>query len=169
MYLGYYISMNKIVRNVNGMKLNRKGFTLIEMLAVVVILGILMAIMTSVVGNLIEENKKNNFESLKSGIFSATKNYLSDFRYEIAVKGLPCNNSNEEKDVASVNGEVLTDSKLPLQSLVSKKYLKGDVRNPFNRESLNLNKVYVVIKYSCKRKDYSYSIQDDSGSGLTWN
>ena len=151
------------------MKLNRKGFTLIEMLAVVVILGVLMTIMVPVVGHLIDENKKNNFESLKSGIFSATKTYLSDFRYEIVVSGLPCNNSNDEKDVASVNGEALTGSKIPLRTLVTKKYLKGDVKNPFNRENLNIDRVYVVIKYSCKRRDYSYSIQDDSGSGLTWN
>ena len=40
--------------------LNNKGFTLIEVLAVIVILSILMAIMVPSVGNIIQKNRKSN-------------------------------------------------------------------------------------------------------------
>ena len=40
--------------------LNNKGFTLIEVLAVIVILSILMAIMVPSVGNIMKKNKEDN-------------------------------------------------------------------------------------------------------------
>ena len=65
--------------------LNNKGFTLIEVLAVIVILSILMAIMVPSVGNIMKKNKEDNYQNLKDSIISAAKIYISDNRYQITV------------------------------------------------------------------------------------
>jgi len=44
-------------------KLNKKGFTLVELLAVIVILGLLMVVAASVMGNVQENSKKASLET----------------------------------------------------------------------------------------------------------
>ena len=83
------------------MNLNNKGFTLVELLAVVVILSILLAFMYPNVNKLINENKEKNYEKLESSIKSAAKMYISDYRYKISVDG---------ENITSINDSLITDS-----------------------------------------------------------
>ena len=152
------------------MKLNNKGFTLIEVLAVVVILSVLAAIMVPSVNYIINQNKENNYENLKNSIISAAKIYLSDNRYEISINKL-CSNATEKITITSINGKNLTNSKLPIKWLVDSKSLStnsdGDIINPSNKnKKLNLDDSYVLVKYQCSNKDYTYTLEDDS---LKWN
>ena len=152
------------------MNLNNKGFTLVEVLAVVVIMSILVAIMVPSVNNLIDKNKETNYQSLKDGIIHATKVYLSDNRYDIKIEK-SCSSDTEEINVTHIKDEVLTDSKLPIKWLVDNKDLStnsnGDITNPKNSEEvLDLTNSYVLIKYQCRNKDYKYTLEDDS---LIWN
>ena len=81
------------------MNLDKKGFTLVEVLAVIVILAILMVIMVPSVNHLINMNKGNSLKSLKNGILNSAKTYVSDYRYEIKIDSLPCASIDEVKDV----------------------------------------------------------------------
>ena len=54
----------------------KKGFTLIELLAVIVILAIIAVITVPIIGNVIEESKKQALESSVKGIIDAT-NYFA--------------------------------------------------------------------------------------------
>ena len=152
------------------MKLNNKGFTLIEVLAVVVILSVLAAIMVPSVNYIINQNKENNYENLKNSIISAAKIYLSDNRYEISIDKL-CSNNTEKINIISINRNEITDSKLPIKWLVDSKSLStnsdGDIINPSDKnKKLNLDDSYVLVKYQCSNKDYTYTLEDDS---LKWN
>lgn len=44
-------------------RLNKKGFTLVELLAVIVVLAIIMVIATQAIGNVIKENTAKSFKS----------------------------------------------------------------------------------------------------------
>ena len=70
------------------MKLNYKGFTLVELLAVIAIMGMLAVIMVPTISGVIEENKKNNSENLKNSIKSSARAYISDNRYQLIKKYL---------------------------------------------------------------------------------
>ena len=54
----------------------KKGFTLIELLAVIVILAIIAVITVPIIGNVIEESKKQALEASVNGIIEAT-NYFA--------------------------------------------------------------------------------------------
>ncbi len=159
------------------MKLNNKGFTLIEVLAVIVILSLLMAIMVPSVGSILNKNKQSNYESLKKSIINSTKMYLSDHRYDITIidptdptKSCETEGINE-LNVASIGEDItLTDGKLPIQVLVNEGNLKTDsnnnIRNPKNNsQNLDKENSYIIIKYICNKKDFSYQLED---SYLTW-
>ena len=58
--------------------MNNKGFTLVEVLAVVVILGVLATIMIPTIGSVINQNKEDNYKNMEKTILNATKLYVSD-------------------------------------------------------------------------------------------
>jgi len=144
------------------MKLNNKGFSLVELLAVIVILSILMAIMVPSVNYLIDKNKEDNYVKLKEGILIAAKIYLSDNRYDIAIANT-CTSSDEKINVTYILGKELTESKLPVQWLIDSKDLTtnsdGNIVNPRNKTKvLDLDNSNIEIKYLCSKKDYSYTL-----------
>ena len=153
------------------MKLNRKGFTLVEVLAVVVILGIIMLIAIPNVNKLIIRNKKENCEAMKKNIINATKNYFSDYRYKVSVKIDDCTSENTQAKVSSINNIELKDYnyRLPINVLIENGYLKAKdnkLKNQVTGKEINNENTYVTVKYNCSRKDYDYSIDIDDNENL---
>lgn len=154
------------------MKLNNKGFTLIEILAVVIILSIIIAIMVPSVNYLIDKNKEDNYKQLEKSIINGTKVYLSDNRYNITLNydsGL-CEDEEAEESIASISENDLIDSKILISTLVDNKTLttnsNGNILNPKNNEEiLDLDNSYVLVKYQCSNKDYTYTLEENS---LVW-
>ena len=165
------------------MKLNQKGFTLVEVLAVIVILSVLMAIMVPNIGNLLKKNKEQNYKDFENSIISASKIYLSDNRYNVIVNSTDCDDTDTAKEVnvyinkkASDNetSDTIYVSKLPLKVLVDAGNLKTTsdhkILNPLiQSQTLDLEQSYVLVKYSCQKKDYRYSLNEENQSTLKWN
>ena len=141
------------------MKLNRKGFSLIEMLAVVVILGLLLAFMIPNVAQLIEKNKNDSYDKLKDNIVIAAKNYVSDNRYKIEIDG-KCIDKTDKKNVNKINGNIMTESKMYISSLTAAGYLTDPIINPKTNKEIDLSSSYVEVKYNCKTKDYEFTLED---------
>ncbi len=150
------------------MKLNNKGFTLVEVLAVIVILSILMAIMVPSVSNILKKNRENNYKDLKSSIVSAAKVYLSDNRYEVTISSCINNKAN----ITSINDIALIDSKLKIKTLVDAGNLKttsaGKILNPKDKTSLDLNNSYIIVRYLCNKKSFEYELENNNKDYLVW-
>lgn len=153
--------------------MNNKGFTLVEMLAVVAILAILTMIMVPTVNTLITKNSEENYKKFKDGVISAARIYLSDNRYEVSIEG-SCE-ENQEKNISLSVGETQIikweDSRLLINTLVDAGNIKtnsdGKIINPKDKsKELDINNSYVIVKYSCKKKDFTYELKDNY---LYWN
>ena len=128
-------------------KMNKKGFTLIELLAVIVILGLLMAIAIPSVTRYITQSRKktlvSSIDSFITSVSTAVNNNeygaLSDstIMYYIPVSNV------EEKSCVSLE--------------------KGG-SDPFG----NWNKAYVVVNYDASNYSYNYyfTFNDDAGYGM---
>ncbi len=57
--------------------MKRKGFTLVELLAVIVVLGVIAMISVPVVLNLINESRKNSFKSSVNGMIKSVEMYYT--------------------------------------------------------------------------------------------
>jgi len=67
-------------------KLNQKGLTLVELLAVIVILGIIAAIAVPAIGNIIENTKYNAVKADALNALSAANLYYAEQPKETSVK-----------------------------------------------------------------------------------
>lgn len=138
--------------------MNSKGFTLVELLAVIVILGIIMAFTYPNVVSLIEKNKNDNYEQLKESIESAAKSYISDYRYEISVDGT---------SIKKVGSYEITDNKILVSYLVDDGKLTldkdGSIKDPRdNGKCLNFSSSYVIVTFDSVKRDYVFNNVEDS-------
>ena len=139
------------------MKLNYKGFTLVELLAVIAIMGMLAVIMVPTISGVIEENKKNNSENLKNSIKSSARAYISDNRYEIKLDDSSC--ANDIRNITFIGNDYIDESKITVELLVNKGYLKsnsGNIINPETNKPINKGESYIVVTYDCSSKDFKY-------------
>lgn len=139
------------------MKLNYKGFTLVELLAVIAIMGMLAVIMVPTISGVIEENKTNNSENLKNSIKSSARAYISDNRYEIKLDDSSC--ANDIRNITFIGNDYIDESKITVELLVNKGYLKsnsGEIIDPKTNKSIDKNNSYIKVTYDCSSKDFKY-------------
>lgn len=136
--------------------MNKKGFTLIEVIMVIAIITILSLILIPNVMVLIDENKKRSCEKMIDNIESAAKMYVNQNKYEL---GFDCDDDNKTKGIT-------------LETLVNAGYLGGDILkneeypfgyivNPVGNTKIDLdneeNKVSVT--YNCVNKTFTYVVK----------
>ena len=138
------------------MRVNNKGFTLVEMLAVIVILGVLATIMVPTVTSMIRKNQQDNLKNLNKSIISAAKMYISDNRYEITLDGQTCGGGVTERNITYIGEQEIKNSQIPVQTLIKNDYLTdGDMLNE-DGEEIDRDKSYIEVVYDCNKKDYTY-------------
>lgn len=147
------------------MKLDNRGFTLIEVLVSVVILSLLSIVTVSSVSSLTKKNNIKAYENLKNGIISSSVIYMSDNRYDVVFDGI-CISDTDLVNVNSVGNDTLFDSKILIKYLINEGDLtttsNGNIINPLDDSLvLDLNNSYVLVKYQCSTKDYVYTLEDD--------
>lgn len=120
------------------MKINKKGFTMVELLATIVILGLLVGVAIGAVSWILDSSEKNFYESLEKNLLLAAENYYADHR-------------------GALPKAIGQSRKLSLNTLVKTNYMKKDSIVDYGKSPCNLDSSYVqVIKYS--KKDYIYTL-----------
>ena len=120
------------------MKLNKKGFTLVELLAVITILGILMSVAIGAVSWILESAKDNFYKTLEKNILLTAETYYSDHR-------------------ASLPKNIGQKAKIGLQALVNSNYIKKDEIVDYGKQQCDITSSFVVVTKKSK-KDYSYEL-----------
>ena len=93
-------------------ELNNKGFTLVEIIAVVAIITILSIILIPNVTKLINEQKGRSVESIKDTVLIAAKQYINDNKYNIVFNGDVIEKINDSNGNLVIAGNEITVSKL---------------------------------------------------------
>lgn len=118
---------------------NKKGFTLIELLAVIVILGILLAISTVAVNSIRKSQEKENRRNTISGILTGARRYVSD-------------NNSLLKDKASINvSDIVDGNYADLDTNEYSDIYKGNVIISICENNTN------KVKYSYTDNDTTYN------------
>ena len=117
--------------------INKKGFTLIETLMVIALIGIISLILVPNVIFLINKNKTESCENLKKNIISATKIYVNENKYDL---NFTCDNTIE----------------IPISTLIEVGKLSSDIKDPTNEEE-DLKNKKVEVEFNCNTKQFTYN------------
>ena len=66
----------------------KKGFTLVELLAVMILLGIISLIAIPSIGKMLIRSRENAYESTKNELIKAAKKYAAEHTGELPVREL---------------------------------------------------------------------------------
>lgn len=143
-------------------KLDNKGFTLVEVIAVVVILSVLSLLIVPSISGLLNRSKENSYNDLINSIKLSCEQYINDNRYNISIGS--CNNNG----ICYVN-------KVSVSFLVENGYLTpsgtdGNVDyivNPKDKKSkMDMENSYVKVTFDKNNKRIIYDLNAED---LKWN
>lgn len=126
--------------------MNKKGFTLIEVMAVVVVLGLLIAIITPVVSNLLKDSEDTLSDEQISMIVNASKKYMIEH--------------------SELLPEMSDGSKtfIYIDDLINNGVIDNDsIINPKSKEELN---GCVIVNYNDSFNQYEYNYSDSPNDCL---
>lgn len=120
--------------------MNKKGFSLIELVIVITLLAVLMLMLVPNIITIINKNDVKSCHNLEDSIISAAKTYVKNNKYNLDFK------CNETKQIT-------------LQALIDAGDLElsnNKLTNPVTNSNIPYNKVVDVI-YNCTTKEFSYN------------
>lgn len=117
----------------------KKGFTLIEMIAVIVLLGVLGLLAVTNVDKILKDNKQKAHDTQIENIIDGAKLWAS----------------NNVWDLPSADGEFVI---LSLSQLKDAGYVKSDIKDPLTNEEFNND---LQVKITVKNNNYSYEIVEE--------
>ena len=129
-------------------KLNKKGFTLVELIATIVVLALVVSISAYAITNIINSAKEKNYELLIKNIKDASETYYQECKYS----DITCNDT------------------VTLQYLVDYGYLKGngtgddkmEIVNP--KDNINIGECSIAIKYENGKLTITKEKKTNNGS-----
>jgi len=131
--------------------MNRKGFTLVEILLVIAILALILIILVPNVFVLINKNNTKSCKNLIKNIESSAKIYVTNNKYNLNIK---CYDEDNPDD---------TTLKIQFQTLVDTGDLttdsSGKITNPTKKQNAEIPLTNTVnVTYNCSTKEFSYDV-----------
>jgi len=111
---------------------NKRGFTLIELMAVVVIISLIAILTFPNIINQVNKSKDANKSNINSVVIEAAKKYVSD------------NKDEYDKDTFAIS----------IQELIDNGYVNEDIVNTYDENISDEQIVYMDNKYSVKDKQF---------------
>ena len=109
--------------------MNRKGFTLIELIVTIALLAVVSIISFVSITGIINDSKEKDCNNLVKSIKSATKDYISDNRYTDELY-MPDGRIKKEFNTSNIS-----------------KYLNGDLVNPYDNKTIN-DDIIIRVEYN---------------------
>lgn len=149
------------------MKMNKKGFTLIEILAAVTIMGILTGVAVAGVTRYQRNAREKAYAAMEDSVRVAAENYIQKTGIAVELE------SSGRVTTIDVKNTLVKENYLPqLQDPASKgKQCGGTVdvtKIPAHYEGTGANKVYVLDKYKYKVKVQCSNYRSNNGNGIVF-
>lgn len=142
-------------------RLDNKGFTLVEVIAVVVILSVLSLLIVPSISGLLNRSKENSYNDLINSIKLSCEQYINDNRYNISIGS--CDNGI--CDVSNVSVSFLVEN-----GYLTPSGTDGNVDyivNPKDKKSkMDMEDSYVKVTFDKNNKRFIYDLNAED---LKWN
>ena len=109
--------------------MNKKGFTLMELVTIIALLSIIGVVLIPKINNVFKESRADQLESVRNDVIDATNVYLNT----------KC--GNESYNVLLKENTV----KIYLNNVSDCGLIEGKIYNPMNEEYFDIEKEYVIV------------------------
>ena len=124
----------------------KKGFTLVELLATIVILGIISTIAVISIDGMIDHSNVSECENILLSIKSSVKDFISENRFKITTMSGYSESGGVKKYTVTVS------------ELMTAGFLTGSIKDPFDKgKNVNTSKIQLFITLN---DDYTYQSVD---------
>ena len=127
--------------------MKNRGFTLVEILAVITLIGVLALITIPTIDAVIKSTREKGYENQKEVILSAAKDY----------------GASKMMELPTVDGDYVY---ITLGDLKLGGFIEVDVINPINEMCISNDTVIVITR---KNNNYTYKFQDENNIRFTEN
>ena len=124
--------------------MNKKGFTLAELIGVIVVLSLICLITVPAIASVLKTNKKSLCETQLNNILAAAKSYASENLLSMPI-------SDEE----GKNTRTIT-----IQDLIDNGYIEGNIQNPVTKEEFD-PEIEITIKKTGKKLDFMFGTDEE--------
>ena len=107
---------------------NKKGFTLVELIAVIILLAAITLVSVPVIINTLRKNEQKEYEEFKNLILNATELYVE-------------RNKGLYPELETIGGII----EINTENLINEGYLKDDLKNPEDASSVVSYKVVIEV------------------------
>ena len=122
--------------------MNRKGFTLVELLATIALIAVLMLLFMPTIGNLVSEfQNKDKVEMLKNSAIMSAKEYVTD---GYGISDIDCTSDPKVETVM-----------IEIQDLINDKYLDALFTEYYDKDNNIKIGNKVEVTYSCDAKKFT--------------
>lgn len=125
--------------------MKNRGFTLVEILAVITLIGVLALITIPTIDVVIKSTREKGYENQKEVILSAAKDY----------------GASNMMELPTVDGDYVY---ITLGDLKLSGFIEVDVINPINELCISNDTVIVITR---KNNNYTYKFQDENNIRFT--
>ncbi|MGE8078445.1 competence type IV pilus major pilin ComGC [Peribacillus loiseleuriae] len=131
-----------MMKRVKALMNNQKGLTLVELLAVIVILGIIAAIAVPSIGKIIDNSKKDAH-------LANAQQMVSSARLAVA--------ANDKKlwTINTNGGVATTENQITLEKLISEGYIESTLKDPDGGDYIKADS---FVKITEKNGEKTYSV-----------
>lgn len=124
--------------------MNKKGFTLAELIGVIVVLSLICLITVPAITSVLKTNKKSLCETQLKNVLAAAKSYASENLLSMPI-------SDEE----GKNTRTIT-----IQDLIDNGYIEGNIQNPVTKEEFD-PEIEITIKKKGKKLDFNFGTNEE--------
>ncbi len=118
--------------------MNKKGFTLAELIGVIVVLALICLVSVPAIANVLKTNKKSLCETQLNNVLAAARNYASE-----NLLSMPAN-----------DGDLKT---ITIQDLIDNGFIDQNIENPVTKENFD-SEIEITIKKVGKKLEFSFGI-----------
>ena len=135
--------------------MKRNGFTLVEILAVLIVISLLMALGIPAYMTVLKDARRNNYDAKIREIETAANKYGDRVKDDIKDKGASCFVTNVEKLIKM--GELISESEAEdvIYNPTDNTKLLGEIRICYDTNDFDINSYYIVDEFDPNKIYYA--------------
>lgn len=145
---------------------NRKGFTLVELLVTIVIMGVISGMSWPLIRRLQEQNQKAKYTTYGDALVSAAKIYVDSYEEDLFYYDEDLKSNSTLRNSLKTNGKLMNDNVTQCAMISFADLVNHHLVKDINMDEMSCNSKFTFVIVKRKQNNYTYAYYLGCGSRL---